>query len=149
MNKESIVDQQILDAISGSGGIISTIAKRLRCEWRVAEAYIQNDPEIKAVFEAERETMVDLCESVVFRNVQIAQEVQRNGDLGDTTDAKWLLSRLGKARGYSERQEITGKDGEYIGMSPAMLIAAMRTGIYVVDEKEETVSEERNLLSIS
>ena len=33
---------------------------------------------------------------------------------GDSNDAKWVLSRLGKNRGYVERSEVTGADGEVL-----------------------------------
>jgi hypothetical protein len=60
---------------------------------------------------------------VLVRNVQIAQATQRDGKSADTSDAKWVLARLGKDRGYVERNEITGKNGEallkgYVGISP-------------------------------
>lgn len=135
-------EKRFLQAISGSGGIIATIAKRLNLEWQVAEDFINADLTLKIAYEAERKGILDLCESVVLRNVQLAQEAQRNGNQGDTTDAKWILSRLGKDRGYAERQEVTGKDGGPIQISPAMLIAAMRTGMKVVDEEERAIPEE-------
>jgi hypothetical protein len=103
--------EQIIEAIQGSGGIMSTIARKLQCDWYTAQKYIADHPTVKAAYDAERASILDLCESVVFRNVQLAQETQRGGTTGDTSDAKWILSRLGKDRGYSERNELTGKDG--------------------------------------
>jgi hypothetical protein len=103
--------QQFLEVIPGSGGIVSTIAKRLGCDWHTADTYINTHPTVKAAYEAERQSILDLCESVVFRNVQIAQESQRNGTVGDTSDAKWVLSRLGKERGYTTGHEVSGPEG--------------------------------------
>jgi hypothetical protein len=103
--------EQMIEAIAGSGGIMSTIAKRIGADWYTAQKYITEHPTVKAAYDAERQSILDLCESVVFRNVQIAQESQRNGDSGDTSDAKWVLSRLGKERGYTTGHEVSGPEG--------------------------------------
>lgn len=89
-------------AIPNSGGIISTIAKRVGCDWSTARRAIEKSPKLTEMFENEREAILDMAESTIFMSIKN----------GDTQDAKWLLSRLGKNRGYSERQEITGRDGE-------------------------------------
>lgn len=104
--------QQFIDQIPGSSGIISTIAKRVGCSWLVARKYIDNYPTIKAAFEAERESLLDIAESVVANNIKLALKQQQAGaGLADSQDAKWVLSRLGKHRGYSDKQEVdhTGK----------------------------------------
>lgn len=90
-----------LDAIRNSGGIMSTIAEKLGVTWHTAKSYVDKWPETIQAFEDERNRIVDMAESVLVKSI-------RNGD---TQDAKWLLSRLGKDRGYVERQETTGKDG--------------------------------------
>lgn len=105
---------QIIEAIKGSGGIMSTIAARLGCEWYTAQRHVNLYAGSRAAYAAERETLVDAAESVLVKNVQLAQQRQKSGDMADTGDAKWILSRLGKERGYTERSEITGKDGEPI-----------------------------------
>jgi len=145
----NFTDQDVIKAISGSGGIITTIARKLGCEWKEAEEYINSNPLIKMMYDTERESIVDLCESVVLRNVQLAQDAQRAGNIGDTTDAKWILSRLGKERGYAERQEVTGKNGASIGITSATLISAMRMGITKIDEEKEFAPAEGQLLDIS
>ena len=88
-------------AIVGSGGVISTIAKRMGCNWSTARKRIYESPRLLSLYNDERETILDMAESTIFNNIKN----------GDTQDAKWLLSRLGKNRGYAERREITGSDG--------------------------------------
>lgn len=80
---------------------MSTIAEKLGVTWNTAKSYVNKWPETIQAFEDERNRIVDMAESVLVKSI-------RNGD---TQDAKWLLSRLGKDRGYVERQETTGKDG--------------------------------------
>ena len=103
--------EDFIEAIQGSGGIISTIARKVGCTWRTAQRYIENHPTVKIAYADERESILDLSESVVYRNIALAQEIQKTGLSADTSDAKWVLSRIGKDRGWAERQEITGKDG--------------------------------------
>jgi hypothetical protein len=110
MSSRTFSADQFIAAIAGSGGIVSTIAARVGCTWYTARRYIDDHPTVRAAYDAERETLVDAAESVLVRNVQIAQAKQREGESADTSDVKWILSRLGKDRGYTERTEIRIED---------------------------------------
>jgi transposase-like protein len=96
--------EHILEAIKDSGAIVSTIARRLGCRWTTAKKYIQKWEETKRAFADEEETVLDMAESVLFGAVKDH----------DIQAAKWLLSKKAKARGYSDRIEHTGIDGEEI-----------------------------------
>lgn len=89
----------VLRAIEGSGGIVSAVARRLGCDWATARAYIQRWPETQAAFEAERERILDLAEATLYRAIQE----------GDAQAAKWVLSRLGRHRGYGDHVEVSGQ----------------------------------------
>lgn len=93
--------QQFIDAIPGSGGIISVIANRVGCAWHTAQKYILQYPTVQAAYADETESIVDLAESTVFKAI-------RDGDVGA---AKWYLQTKGKQRGYTERHEVTGAEG--------------------------------------
>ena len=93
-----------LAAIQGSGGIISTISKRLGCTWRTAQKLTQQWPEAQEAYRDEKEQLIDLAETTLLQAIKG----------GDMSAAKWYLSTIGKERGYSERQEITGADGSAI-----------------------------------
>ena len=80
------------ESIPGSAGIISTIAKRMGCAWQTAKDYINEDPELSQMLADETEGVLDMAESVVYKSAQA----------GNTQDAKWLLSKKGKARGYGD-----------------------------------------------
>ena len=90
--------------IPGSGGIISTIAKRVGCDWFTAKTWIETSPTLKRAYDNECESVLDMAESVLLKNIKD----------GDSADAKWYLSRKGKSRGYVERSEVTGAEGEAI-----------------------------------
>ncbi len=93
--------QQFLDAIPGTGGIITAIAKRLGCSWHTAKKRIEESPTLKAAYEDECQSILDLAEVKLF-------EAIRSGDL---QAVKYILSTKGKARGYTERHEVTGEGG--------------------------------------
>jgi hypothetical protein len=92
---------QMIAAIPSSGGIVSTIAKRVGCDWHTVKTFIDTYPTVKAAYDNECEKVLDMAESVLLKNIEN----------GDSADAKWYLSRKGKRRGYVERSEVTGADG--------------------------------------
>lgn len=98
---------QFIAAIPGTSGIVSTIAKKVGCSWNTAKSFIDNYPTVKAAWEAEREALLDLSESVISNNIKLGLKQQQETQAPvDTSDAKWVLSRLGKGRGYNEKLEV-------------------------------------------
>jgi len=89
-------EKQTIEAIKGSAGIVSTIAKRLEVDWHTAESYIKKYPEALKSFQDEREGILDMAEATILTAIKS----------GDTGSAKWLLSTIGKKRGFTEKQEI-------------------------------------------
>ena len=98
--------QDFIDAIPGTGGIISAIARKVGCDWKTADSWVHDFPTVKRAYDAECEAMLDLAESAVLKNIKRAAMED-----GDTADAKWYLTKKGKRRGYSDTVELTGKDG--------------------------------------
>jgi hypothetical protein len=112
--------------IIGSGGIISTIAARVGCHRDTCSRWIENSPTLKALFEAELEAGLDAAESVVKNNIKAAaaaQEASGYTEIVDSSDARWLLARLGKKRGYGDSQEITGAGGGPIEIAAQVMSA--------------------------
>ena len=93
--------QEFIDAIAGTGGIVSAIARKVGCDWNTAKKYIDTYPTVRAAYDAECEAMLDLAESTVLKNIKD----------GDTQDAKWYLTKKGKRRGYGDSMEVTGEGG--------------------------------------
>ena len=92
--------EQFINAIPGTGGIISTIAKRVGCDWHTAKRYINDYATIAKAYKDECEAVLDMAESILIGNIKD----------GDSSDAKWYLARKGRDRGYVERQEIETGD---------------------------------------
>ena len=111
---------QFIAAIPGSGGIISTIARRVGCAWGTAQKYINKYATVRCAYEDEVSSVGDLAQSVVIGNMNQAikalQKKQQDGETGqvDSSDAKWYLSR--KVEGFEAKQEIggTGDKGEVL-----------------------------------
>ena len=88
--------EQFINAIPGSGGIVSTVAKRIGCDWHTARKYIDKYPTIKRAYDDECEKVLDAAESVIVTDIV---------DSKDTQTAKWYLKMKGARRGYAQRRE--------------------------------------------
>jgi hypothetical protein len=93
--------EQFTKAIPGSAGIITTIAKRVGCDWHTAKKYIEEYATIRQAYADECEAVLDMAEAKLYKAVE----------KGDLQAVKYILSTKGKRRGYVERQEVTGAGG--------------------------------------
>jgi hypothetical protein len=110
--------EDVLSAIDGSYGIMSTIAEVLNCSWITAKKYVEMYDEAKAAMLDEEQKALDMAENTVLRSIQ----------MDNTQDAKWYLSKKGKARGYGDELAITGKDGSSL-FPPATSIKVTLIGM--------------------
>ena len=111
MSKSKKTLPEVLRAIEGSGGIKSTIARRLAVSRNTVDRYLDKWRTAQEVFDEEVEAQGDDAESVLVTNIKLAKEKQeKDKKIVDAGDAKWYLSRVRKGK-YSERKEFTGKDG--------------------------------------
>lgn len=86
--------------VPGSGGIITTIAVRLGCDWHTANIYCRDDKSHPALVQAisdEENRILDGAQSVIVKSIMG----------GNTDDAKWYLSKKGKDRGFGTDEEQT------------------------------------------
>lgn len=89
----------------------TAVAKRLGCSRTTVLAYCKRWATVTAAFEQERAELVDMAE----------------GGLRDALNSKepwaitFTLKTLGKDEGYTERQELTGKDGEPVTVTVKVL----------------------------
>ena len=88
--------KQVSKAIEGSGGIISDIAEKCECDWHTAKTFIDKDEKLTRLLQNEKEGILDLGESRLYQAV----------DEGEPWAVQYLLTRLGKKRGFGEKQEI-------------------------------------------
>jgi len=98
-------DQQIIEALRGSMGIVTQAAYKLRMQRTYLHKRIRDSTGLKAALDDIREENLDLAESKLFEMIQ----------KGDKIAIIFFLKCLGKSRGYVERQEVTGKEGVQLG----------------------------------
>lgn len=55
--------KQFINAIEGTGGVISDIAKNVGCTWHTAKGYIDKYPKVREAYEAERARVTDKAQS--------------------------------------------------------------------------------------
>ncbi|WP_147613024.1 hypothetical protein [Treponema pectinovorum] len=82
----------ILEAIRGSGGIITTVALALNCDWHTAKVNIDKYEETREAFNGELETGLDLVEGKAYAQAKN----------GDGAMIRFILSTKGRHRGYGE-----------------------------------------------
>ena len=99
--KEKYTAAQIIEALREKHGNLSAASRYLNCSRDTIRRYIDLYPTVKAVYEEERETLIDFDENQLFKQVQD----------GNITAIIFTLKTIGKSRGYVERQEVTGADG--------------------------------------
>lgn len=98
---KNVNKQTVLNAIQNSQGIMSVIAKRLGCSFHAAERMCDRWEDTKAALADEREFVLDMAESVVFKSI----------NNGSEATAKWLLALKGKARGYDSQTTLCVDNG--------------------------------------
>lgn len=98
--KMKVTKDELLNAINGSYGIISTIADRLKINWNTARAYIKGDNDATTAYTNERNRMLDRAESCIISALES----------NDIQTAKWYLSVKGKDRGYTGTNDDTLDD---------------------------------------
>jgi hypothetical protein len=89
---KKFTSQQFLKAINGSGGIKTTIARRLKCSRPPVDSYLNKNQELYDAWLDEKESMLDMCESGL---IALAEK----NDLGAI---KYFLSTQAKDRGYGD-----------------------------------------------
>lgn len=90
---------RIKECIPGTSGVLSELARRLGVSRQTVYTWINDYPEVSEAIEQERQIVLDLAESAIYRAVEG----------GDLSAAKYLLSTRGKDRGFSTRQEVAAE----------------------------------------
>lgn len=101
MNQDRYTAAQVIEAIQGTGGIITKICKKMGCTWSTAKKYIETYPTVNRAWQDERERILDNAEDGLAKAV--------DGD--EAWAIKYTLSTIGKGRGFTERMEVSGEDG--------------------------------------
>ena len=94
---------EIKKAIQGSGGYISEIARRLKCDWHTADKYIKE-------FELTEDLIIEDERATDRAEIKLMEAIEN----GEIPAIIFRLKTKGKKRGYVERQEVTGAGGDKV-----------------------------------
>ena len=100
--KRIVKEKDLLAAIEGCRGIISTVAARLHVGWHTAERAINDSEKAREAMSDEEETTLDFVEG---------KAIQRISD-GDGAMIRFYLATKGKKRGYTYDERIESDDAE-------------------------------------
>ena len=100
-NKLKFKKADMRKALIASGGVQLGAARILKCDRDTVANYINRYPDLLEDVQRARDEMIDEAE-LGLRDAVL---------LKDDWAIKYILSTLGKDRGYSQRVESTGKDG--------------------------------------
>ena len=100
----AVTQKQAIEAVKGSRGFITAIARRLNISRTQVYNLQAKWPKLAQAITDEREALKDFAESKLFSQI----------DEGNTTAIIFYLKTQAKDRGYIERQELTGADGNSI-----------------------------------
>lgn len=89
-------EEQMIEAIRGSGGIVSLVARRLGGGRATVYRYCDRYPTVREALEEEREVLLDAAEQALFRAVE----------RGKLKAIIFALKTLGKDRGYTTRIDV-------------------------------------------
>ena len=98
--------QRIIEAIKHSDGLLTDAAKKAHVGYTTLWRYTKDYSSVEQAVKEAKETMLDFAESKLYGKIRD----------GDNTAIIFFLKTQGKARGYIERQELTGANGGPIGL---------------------------------
>lgn len=92
----------LLQALANTSGIVSSACKAANVSRRTYYRWYNEDPDFREKADDIKELQKDFAESLILKKMKE----------GDTTMIIFYAKTQMKDRGYTERKEITGKDGE-------------------------------------
>lgn len=100
-----VTGAQILDALEENMGNLTMAARDLGMARSALKTRIDNNPELRLALDDLREGVVDVAETNMFKRVYGG---------ADPGAERFVLSTLGKSRGYTQSVAGTGKDGDIV-----------------------------------
>jgi hypothetical protein len=97
----ALTKEQIANALERKAGNVTEAAKALKVTRQALHLHIKDDEDLQTIVTQARESLVDIAESSLLKQIKE----------GNTAAIIFTLKTQGKARGYVERQEISGPDG--------------------------------------
>lgn len=96
--RKRTTEKQVEEALRKSGGFVTYASKALGLSMGAVTLRVQKSPYLQSVKKEIEESMLDLAEAALIKNVKE----------GDNASVFFYLKCKGKDRGYVERQEVSG-----------------------------------------
>jgi hypothetical protein len=100
--KRRISNNEMIAAIQEAHGLVLVAATRLGCSTSTIYRRADRFASVRDALQSAREEIVDLAEAKLYQAVQA----------GEAWAVTLVLRTLGRRRGYVERQELSGADGQ-------------------------------------
>lgn len=98
---EKFTVTQFIEAIPGTGGIVSAIASRVNCDWHTAKKYIDIHPTVRQAWDDERKKISDKARHNIIGAIHE----------GDLQMSKWWLQVMEQEEfNPPVKTQITGAD---------------------------------------
>ena len=101
MSRANYRAQDFIDAIPGTGGIVTALADRVGCSWHTAKKYVVEYPTVAEAWEAERNKITDKARHNIIKAI---------GE-GDLQMSKWWLQVMDDEFVERQRHEVSGPGG--------------------------------------
>lgn len=106
-NKIQQTKKALLEALEKSLGVVTTACKLVGIDRTTFYRYVKEDEEFAQAVKSIDNVTLDFVESQLHKQIKD----------GNTSATIFYLKTKGKDRGFVERQEITGADGEGFNLS--------------------------------
>ncbi len=108
--------EEVIAMIRACKGVVTQVAKRLKCTPRTIDNYVARYPEVEEALDDERRGFVDLAELQLFKMVQD----------GEWEAVKFVLKTVGRHRGYIEREGQRDRDSATGGAGTTHTVPIIR-----------------------
>ena len=116
--KQKFSVAEVRAALIAAGGLGVLAARGLGCSIRTLRAYRRRYPSLQKVVDDCVEANLDLAEQQLIKAIE-------NGSLSAIV---FYLKTKGRRRGYAERREAAGKDGETLSLGEVTIFALPDNG---------------------
>ncbi len=104
--KREATAARIIEALKECNGLLTLAARKAGVTYRTIKRYADEYPTVAEAYKESKETMLDVAEGKLYQAI----------GKGESWAICFYLKTQGKQRGYVERQEFTGKDGNPLQM---------------------------------
>lgn len=109
--------EQLIEAIDGSLGLLTNVARRLNCDRNTVERYVNRFPKAQEALKNEREKVTDVAEGKLFQAL----------NKGERWAVKFYLTMQAQQRGYMTTQMVKQDNSKPLNIN--------LSGVGTVDKK--------------